>query len=87
MGEDIFNQSFKALQESDPVDGGGFHVERMNQCIDEAHLLPPLVPLYPDIVLEGDLSIIFGQSGVGKTIFAMQIARYIAENGKRRIIR
>ena len=83
MGEDIFNQSFKALQESDPVDGGGFHVERMNQCIDEAHLLPPLVPLYPDIVLEGDLSIIFGQSGVGKTIFAMQIARYIAENGKR----
>jgi DNA repair protein RadA/Sms len=34
-------------------------------------------------VLEGDLSIIFGQSGIGKTIFAMQIARYIAENGKR----
>ena len=83
MEEDIFNQSFKALQESDPIDSGGFHVERMNQCIDEAHLLPPLVSLYPDIVLEGDLSIIFGQSGIGKTIFAMQIARYIAENGKR----
>ena len=79
----IFTQSFKALQESDPVDGGGFHVERMNQCIDDAHQLPPLVSLYPDIVLEGDLSIIFGQSGIGKTIFAMQIARYIAENGKR----
>ena len=81
--DDIVKQSFKALQESDPIDSGGFHVERMNQCIDEAHLLPPLVPLYPDIVLEGDLSIIFGQSGIGKTIFAMQIARYIAENGKR----
>ena len=83
MGEDIFNQSFKEYQESDPVDGGGFHVEKMNQCIDEAHQLPPLVPLYPNIVLEGDLSIIFGQSGIGKTIFAMQIARHIAENGKR----
>ena len=80
---DLIQQKFNELQVGDPVDGGGFHVERMNQCIDEAHLLPPLVPLYPDIVLEGDLSIIFGQSGIGKTIFAMQIARYIAESGKR----
>jgi len=42
-----------------------------------------LISLYPNIVLEGDLCIIFGQAGIGKTIFAMQIARYIAENGKR----
>ena len=83
MEEDIIQQKFYELQVGDPVDGGGFHVERMNQCIDDAHQLPPLVSLYPDIVLEGDLSIIFGQSGIGKTIFAMQIARYIAENGKR----
>jgi len=83
MGEDIVNQSFKAFIEGDPVDSGGFHVEKMNKCIDDAHQLPPLVPLYPDIVLEGDLCIIFGQSGIGKTIFAMQIARHIAENGKR----
>ena len=83
MEEDIIQQKFNELQVGDPVDGGGFHVERMNQCIDDAHQLPPLVSLYPDIVLEGDLSIIFGQSGIGKTIFAMQIARYIAESGKR----
>ena len=83
MEEDIIQQKFNEFQVGDPVDGGGFHVERMNQCIDDAHQLPPLVSLYPDIVLEGDLSIIFGQSGIGKTIFAMQIARYIAESGKR----
>ena len=83
MEEDIIQQKFNELQVGDPVDGGGFHVERMNQCIDDAHQLPPLVSLYPDIVLEGDLSIIFGQSGIGKTIFAMQIARYIAESGRR----
>ena len=83
MEEDIIQQKFNELQVGDPVDGGGFHVERMNQCIDDAHQLPPLVSLYPDIVLEGDLSIIFGQSGIGKTIFAIQIARYIAESGKR----
>lgn len=39
--------------------------------------------LYPNIILEGDLCIIFGQSGIGKTIFAMQVARDIAANGKR----
>ena len=83
MEEDIIQQKFNELQVGAPVDGGGFHVERMNQCIDEAHQLPPLVSLYPNIVLEGDLCIIFGQSGIGKTIFAMQIARYIAESGKR----
>ena len=83
MGTDIISQSFNDLLNSEPVDGGGFHVEPMNKCIEDAQLLPPLIPLYPDIVLEGDLSIIFGQSGIGKTIFAMQIARHIAENGKR----
>lgn len=83
MEKDIINQSFKDYQESDPIDGGGFLVEPMNKCISEAHQLPPLISLYPDIVLEGDLCIIFGQSGIGKTIFAMQIARLIAENGKR----
>ncbi len=83
MEDNIIYHAFQELNESNPVDGGGFHVEKMNECIDEAHKLPPLIALYPDIVLEGDLSIIFGQSGIGKTIFAMQIARNIAENGKR----
>ena len=83
IDKDIINKSFKDYQESEPVDGGGFLVESMNKCIEEAHQLPPLVSLYPDMVLEGDLCIIFGQSGIGKTIFDMQIARYIAENGKR----
>jgi len=81
--EDIINKAYKELQVSSPVNAGGFIVEDMNNCINEAHLLPPVVPLYPNIVLEGDLCVIFGQSGIGKTIFAMQIARDIAEKGKR----
>ena len=79
----IIDHSFNELLNTEPVNGGGFVVEPMNKCIDEAHKLPPLVSLYSDIVLEGDLCIIFGQSGIGKTIFAMQIARSIAEHGKR----
>ena len=83
MGTNIIDLSFNELLICEPVDGGGFVVEPMNKCIDEAHKLPPLVSLYSDIVLEGDLCIIFGQSGIGKTIFAMQIARSIAEHDKR----
>ncbi|MST85882.1 AAA family ATPase [Prevotellaceae bacterium LKV-178-WT-2A] len=55
----------------------------MNEYLEKARQLPPLVVLYPNIVLEGDLCIIFEQSGIGKTIFAMQVAREIAAKGKR----
>ena len=55
----------------------------MDDIMSSFRLLPPLVVLYPNIVLEGDLCIIFGQSGIGKTIFAMQVAREIADKGKR----
>ena len=47
MGTDIISQSFNDLLNSEPVDGGGFYVEPMNKCIEDAHLLPPLIPLYP----------------------------------------
>ena len=40
MGKDIIKQSFKALQDAEPVNGGGFIVEPMNKCIEDAHLLP-----------------------------------------------
>ena len=84
MAQDDFIQSaFKELHLRSAEDAGGFHVSSMNECLDKARSLPPLVTLYPNVVLEGDLCVIFGQSGIGKTIFAMQIARYIAENGKR----
>lgn len=83
MGNDIILQAFNKLQESGAVDAGGFHIASMNSCLDQARQLPPVVPLFPNIVLEGDLVIFFGQSGVGKTIFAMQVARHIAGIGKR----
>ena len=47
MGTDIISQSFNDLLNSEPVDGGGFHVEPMNKCIEDAHLLPPLIPDCP----------------------------------------
>lgn len=80
---DYILSSFRQLQEQDAVDAGGFQVLSMNESLKKGRSLPPLVVLYPNIVLEGDLCIIFGQSGIGKTIFAMQVARDIAAAGKR----
>ena len=80
---DYIISSFQQLQEQDAIDAGSFHVASMNDCLKAAKSLPPLVVLYPNIVLESDLCIIFGQSGIGKTIFAMQVARDIAAQGKR----
>ena len=78
---DYIISSFQQLQEQDAIDAGSFHVASMNDCLKAAKSLPPLVVLYPNIVLEGDLCIIFGQSGIGKIIFAMQVARDIAAQG------
>ena len=50
MEKDIIKQSFKELQEAEPVNEGGFIIEPMNKCIDEAHKLPPLISLYPEVV-------------------------------------
>lgn len=80
---DALMASFRELQAQEAVDTGSFHVASMNECLEKAKLLPPLVVLYPNIVLEGDLCIIFGQSGIGKTIFAMMVAQEIAAKGKR----
>ena len=73
--EDYILSSFQQLQVKEAVDAGSFHVASMNDCLIKGLSLPPLIVLYPNIVLEGDLCIIFGQSGIGKTIFAMQVPK------------
>lgn len=81
--ENYIQSAFRQLRTSNAEDAGGFHVSSMNECLEKARSLPPLVTLYPNVVLEGDLCVIFGQSGIGKTIFAMQVASDIAAKGKR----
>lgn len=75
--------AFRLYQEKNVVNAGEFNVMSMNDALNKAKALPPLAVLYDNVVLEGDLCILFGQAGVGKTIFAMQVARDIAKKGKR----
>lgn len=82
-GANCFELAFNKILEKGVEDAGGFHISSMNDCLREARKLPPMVELYPNVVVEGDLCCIFGQSGVGKTIFAVQVACAIAEKKKR----
>ena len=54
--DDIMS-SFRQLQEKSAVNTKSFRVASMNEYLEKAKLLPPLVVLYPNIVLEGDLCI------------------------------
>ncbi len=83
LKKDCIIASFEQLLEREAVNTDSFYVASMNNCLRRAKALPPIVVLYPDIVLEGDLCILFGQSGIGKTIFSMQVAKSIADKGKR----
>lgn len=80
---DLLLSPFRQFKEKPAVNAGGFNVMSMNDCLRKGRALPELVVYYPNIVLQGDLSIIFGQSGIGKTIFAMMVAGEISRKGIR----
>jgi DNA-binding NarL/FixJ family response regulator len=46
--------------------------------LQEAKTLPPLQPILPDFIFEGDMSIIFGGPNAGKTTLITQILELIA---------
>lgn len=52
MAEKI-QDSFDQLQLQEAKNAGGFLVASMNDTLEKAKKLPPLVPLYDNIVLEG----------------------------------
>lgn len=59
-----------------------FHAKPMKECLKEAESLPAITPLYEPWWNKGETCFFFGSTGVGKTIFAMQMAHKISENKK-----
>jgi len=58
---------------------GFFRVRTANQCIEEAKAQPIPRSLYQSLIFEGEITILFADTGVGKSIFAVQMANEIAK--------
>lgn len=60
---------------------GLFELQTANQAIMDALLQPDPKHLYPQLIQEMEFVIIFADTGIGKTIFSIQTAIYIAQQG------
>ena len=61
---------------------GIFTIKTANRTIQAAALRPDPISLYLGLIYEGELSCMFSDSNLGKSIFAVQIATKIAEQMK-----
>ena len=79
--EAIGGELARAQQESEnvPSNCGMFNIKSANQTIREAALRPNPKPLWLSLWYEGEVSCLFADSGVGKSIYAVQISTEIAE--------
>ena len=70
------------LEESDPMKVGMFTVKTFNQVLADALKRGKLEQLFDEFWFEGETCCLYGDSNVGKSILAVQIARNIATSRK-----
>lgn len=64
------------------IQAGFFNCRTANECISDAKLQPIPKKLYYDILIEKELTIAVADTGVGKSIYAVQIAQEISKTQK-----
>lgn len=82
--KDLKEESKALLKQSNDAQStiGMFEILPANEAIKQAFMMPDPLQLYPVLILENEFTILFADTGVGKTVFAMQIAIHISEKGK-----
>ena len=65
-----------------PQQIGIFRVRTANECIKDAKNQPIPRNLYHNLVFEGEITFLFADTGIGKSIFAVQIANEISKTDK-----
>lgn len=69
--------------EEQPTICGLFEIQKANEAIRQAAAMPDPVYLYDVLIQEGELIICFADTGLGKTVYCMQAAISIAEQGRK----
>jgi hypothetical protein len=61
---------------------GFFNCRTANQCLQDARLQPIPRSLFDQLFLENEITILFADTGIGKSIFAVQIANEVSKTDK-----
>ncbi len=59
-----------------------FNAKPMNNWLEDAQKLSPIQPLFEPFWHEGETCFFFGSTGIGKTLFSMQMAHIISQRKK-----
>ena len=81
----VFNNDAEMLvkeQQAQPQQVGFFRVRTANQCIVDAQTQPVPRSLFHNLIFEGEITILFADTGVGKSILSVQIADEISKTDK-----
>jgi KaiC/GvpD/RAD55 family RecA-like ATPase len=63
-------------------DVGFFRIRTANECISDAKKQPMPRNLYQSLIYEGEVTFLFADTGIGKSIFAVQMANEISKTDK-----
>lgn len=64
--------------ETDENVAGMFRIRTAQAVLNQAALQPDPVVLYPNLIVENELTIVFADTGIGKTVCAVQMGIHIA---------
>jgi len=77
-----FGKSLKYIYNNNGIEAGLFFCRTANECIKDAKLQPIPRKLYKDLLIENELTILVADTGIGKSIYAVQIANEISKTEK-----
>lgn len=80
--EDIKAETEQLINQCKPINLFS-ELQTVNKALQDANQMPDPEFLYPVLVIENEFTILFADTGIGKTVFATQIGNHIASNGRK----
>lgn len=80
--DEIIKHTESILTNINSIEAGFFNCRTANDCINDAKSQPIPKKLYLDLIIENELTILVADTGIGKSIFAVQIAHDISKTQK-----
>lgn len=65
---------------------GLFRIRTANECLNEAKMQPQPRELFETLIFEGEITLLFADTNIGKSIFAVQIGNEIAKTFEEKVL-